>query len=164
MPTMNRRDALKAALLGSALLACAREAQDAGDAALLESIADTLLPDTPSSPGARAAGAGAVMQLLLRDCYDSAAQRKIADGLRDFRAAHAGFAARPRAEREGALRALDAEAKRAGDAHWFHLARALSVRAYFSSEIGMTKALRWVQTPGRWAGCVPLAPGQRAWA
>jgi len=41
--------------------------------------------------------------------------------------------------------------------------RELALRAYFSSEIGMTKALRYVMVPGRWVGCVPLAPGQPAW-
>ena len=52
---------------------------------------------------------------------------------------------------------------RAGSAHWFGLVRELAERAYFSSEIGMTKARRWVLVPGRWIGCVPLAPGQPAW-
>jgi hypothetical protein len=42
--------------------------------------------------------------------------------------------------------------------------RELALRAYFSSEVGMTQALRYVQTPGRWEGCVPLEPGQPAWA
>ena len=162
--TMNRRDALKSLLLGSALLACAREARDAGDAALMESIADTLLPDTPGSPGARAAGAGAAIQLLLADGYDEAARKNLTAGLAELRDRHAGLAARPAAERERILREVAAEAKRAGDAHWFHLARELSVRAYFTSEAGMTKALRWVQTPGRWDGCTPLQAGQRAWA
>ena len=27
----------------------------------------------------------------------------------------------------------------------------------------MTKARRWVLVPGKWVGCVPLAPGQPAW-
>ncbi|AHG93491.1 twin-arginine translocation pathway signal (plasmid) [Gemmatirosa kalamazoonensis] len=160
---MNRREAVKLALVGGAVAACARETAPADDDALLESIADTLLPDTPSSPGARAAGAKAGIHLLLADCYDAAAQRKVADGLRDFRARHAGFASRPQAERERILRDVDAEAKRAGDAHWFHLARELANRAYFSSEIGMTRALRFTMIPGKWVGCTDLAPGQPAW-
>jgi P-type E1-E2 ATPase len=59
--------------------------------------------------------------------------------------------------------ALDAEARAAGETHWFHLARELSERAYFSSEIGMTRALRYVRIPGKWVGCTPLAPNQPAW-
>ena len=75
-----------------------------------------------------------------------------------------GFASLSPSERERMLRELDAEARKVGDTHWFALVRQLSSQAYFSSEIGMTKALRWIQTPGRWEGCTPLHPGQPAWA
>jgi hypothetical protein len=166
---MRRRDAVKLALLGTAAVACGRDASSRAavggdDWALLEEIADTLLPTTAASPGARAAGAGAGIRLLLADCYDAAARRRVADGLRDFRRRAPSFASLPRPERERVLREVDAEARRAGDAHWFHLAREVSLRAYLSSEVGTTRALRWVQTPGRWVGCVPLEPGQPAWA
>jgi hypothetical protein len=163
MPSINRREALKVALLGGALAACARETPAADDRALMEEIADTLLPTTASSPGAKAANVGAAMQLLLTDCYDAAAQRRVAQGLAEFRERHASFASLPRAERERVLRDLDAEARRAGDGHWFHVARELAERAYFSSEVGMTKALRFMMVPGKWVGCTPLAPGQPAW-
>jgi hypothetical protein len=63
------------------------------------------------------------------------------------------------------LRAESAEGKAApADTHWFPLIRELSLRAYFSSEVGMTKALQYVMVPGKFVGCVPLAPGQPAWA
>jgi hypothetical protein len=68
-----------------------------------------------------------------------------------------------RAERERVLEALDREARIAAAPHWFALARELSERAYFTSRVGMTRALRWTATPGRWVGCVPLKPGQPAW-
>jgi len=41
--------------------------------------------------------------------------------------------------------------------------RDLALGAYFSSEIGMTKALRYVRVPGKYVGCMPLEPGQPAW-
>ena len=186
MTAMNRRDALKAAgiLLGGAvivssgvLVACQAEprAADApakrkamslsGDeVALAESIADTILPNTPASAGAKAAGVGAAINLLLTDVYDAAAQRKIVDGLGAFRTRHPSFAALSAGERESQLRLVDAEARQAGASHWFHLMHELSVKAYFSSEIGMTKALRYIREPGRFTGCVPLGSGQPAWA
>lgn len=133
---------------------------DARELRLMEAIADTLLPDTAASPGAKAAGVAAGIQLLLTDCYDAAAQRRVKEGLRNLRPDH--YAAMPREGRERVLRELDAAARQQPD-HWFALARELSERAYFSSEVGMTKALRWIQTPGRWTGCVPLEPGQAAW-
>ena len=186
--SMNRRDALKAGgvLLGGALVAssglltaCGREEKPRGaqqntgvlspdDESLMTEIADTILPDTPSSPGAKAAGAGAAIQLLLNDCYVPAAQQRIVRGLGDFRAScraqkGADFTALPRATREQLLRDADVEARKAPDTHWFALARELSERAYFSSEIGMTKALRYVRVPGHFTGCMPLEKGQPAW-
>lgn len=181
---MNRREALKAttALVGGVLIttngflvACARDSSDTAskvltldDQSLIEEIADTLLPTTPSSPGAKAAGAGAAINLLLTDCYEPEGQERVVNGLREFRRmcrerCGNGFASLPRKEREQLLREIDAEAQKGGPTHYFTLVRELALRAYFSSEIGMTKALRYVMVPGRWVGCVPLAPGQPAW-
>jgi hypothetical protein len=185
---MNRRDALKAGgvLLGGALVAssgllaaCARDEKPpvaqqragvltADDQALMTEIADTLLPDTASSPGAKAAGVGPAIQLLLTDCYDSAAQQRMTRGLDEFRSTcrarnGADFTALPRPTREQLLRELDAESVKAPTTHWFALARELSERAYFSSETGMTKALRYVRVPGHFTGCMPLEKGQPAW-
>lgn len=138
------------------------------DARLLEDIADTILPTTQASPGAKAAGVAPILSLLVNDCYDADAQRRIRDGLTAFRALCTDrcgdtFTKLSPAEREKLLGEVDAESVTQGDAHWFHLARELSLRAYFSSEIGMTRALRYVRVPGRWTGCVPLEPGQPAW-
>jgi hypothetical protein len=153
------RETIQVALLGGALAAaCAREAPRAA----------TLLPTTAASPGARAAGVGPAAQLLLTDCYAPDAQRRVARGLAAIRRAcrdrtGRDFAALATPERERVLRAVDAEARRAGETHDFHLVREVAERAYFSSEVGMTRALRYVRVPGRWEGCVPLAPGQPAW-
>lgn len=185
MPPMNRREAVKGAVVmiggvlavsNALLVACSRERERGfagilvpGDESLMEEIADTLLPDTPSSPGAKAAGAGAAINLLLTDCYAPEIQVVVVKGLADFRALcerrHGeDFASLPRRQREGLLRELDIQARGAGPTHYFSVMRELSVRAYFSSEIGMTRALRYTIDPGRWVGCVPLVPGQPAWA
>jgi glucoside 3-dehydrogenase (cytochrome c) hitch-hiker subunit len=193
-PPMNRRDALRVGttLVGAALFAssgvlaaCERRGRDErargesasaqsgvlshDDQALMEEIADTLLPDTPASPGAKKAGAGAAIQLLLTDCYEPGAQQRLIRGLTDFRATcrarqGADFASLPRGTREQLLRDIDAEARKAKDTHWFALAREVAESAYFSSEIGATKALRYVRIPGLFTGCLPLAKGQPAWA
>jgi hypothetical protein len=181
---MNRREALRATTLvvgglvltsNGLVLGCAREREQqtsrvlsADDQALIEEIADTLLPTTPASPGARAASAGAVINLLLTDCYEPDAQVRVVDGLKQFRRtcdARCGgaFSSLPAPQREAFLRDVDAEAQRAGADHWFGLVRELAVRAYFTSEVGLTKARRWTLVPGKWVGCVPLAPGQPAW-
>jgi hypothetical protein len=180
--TMNRRDAIKTAgvLVGGALLtstgilaACGRSASSGSalsldDQQLLEEIADTLLPTTAASPGAKAAGVGPAIALILTDCYKAEDQQRVVKGLDTFRATcrerrGGEFASLPRSERESLLREIDAEAQKAGASHYFDLVSELSRGAYFSSEIGLTKALRYNPSPGRWEGCVPLAPGQPAW-
>jgi hypothetical protein len=180
MHPMNRREAVKttAVLLGgvlitsSGLTACRGESRnvgagvlDADDQALVEEIADTLLPTTSGSPGAKAAGVGPVINLLLTDCREPAEQKLVLDGLKQFRNTVGDhFSSMTQVNRENWLRRIDSQAKAAGGKHYFALLRELSLQAYFSSEIGTTKALRYVMTPGKWVGCVPLQPGQPAWA
>jgi hypothetical protein len=213
---MNRRDALRAAglLAGGALIAstgvlaaCRMEPHtrlagrilSAEDQNLIEEIADTLLPTTASSPGARAAGGGPTINLILTDCYDRSTQERVVSGLQSFRNAcqarrSKAFTELTRAEREAFLREIDKESKAAEAAaaaaapsvanetkipsgspadrdslrvarepHYFGLIRELALGAYFSSEIGMTRARRYVRVPGHYTGCMPLAPGQPAW-
>jgi hypothetical protein len=183
-PPMNRREAVRATavVVGGLLLtpnglvlASRSDAEQqksrvltAADQALIEEIADTLLPTTRSSPGARAARAGPEINLLLTDCYEPEKQALAVSGLAQFRraceaSAGADFVSLSPADREKFVREIDAESLGARDPHYFGLIRELALRAYFSSEIGMTKARRWVLVPGKWVGCVPLAAGQPAW-
>ena len=151
---MNRRDAIKATLIASSGILVGCRGDRASDQALMEEIADTLLPTTPGSPGAKAAGTGAEMNLILTDCYKAEDQRAVREGLERFRAAN--FLELSRAERETFVRSVGRQA-------WFAPVRDLALGAYFSSETGMTKALRYVRVPGKYVGCMPLAPGQPAW-
>jgi Gluconate 2-dehydrogenase subunit 3 len=162
---VNRRDALKAgaALFASSgiLVACRTGRASSGvlsdeDQVLAEEIADTLLPTTAGSPGAKAAGTGAAMNVILSDCYKPADQRAVREGLARFRAGANNFLKLSRADRETFVRSVGKEA-------WFAPVRDLALGAYFSSEIGMTQALRYVRVPGKYVGCMPLEPGQPAW-
>jgi glucoside 3-dehydrogenase (cytochrome c) hitch-hiker subunit len=173
--TVTRREAL---LLGSALLmpgvlaGCAPKSRESAAStgspaqALLEEIADTLLPATAASPGAKAAGVGATMVLVLSDCMTADVQQRVSKGLQAFRAtcrdAGGEFGSLQQPERERMLRELDTAAQ-ADKEHWFNAVRELAVDAYFSSEIGLTRAMRYSITPGRYDACVPLEPGQPAW-
>jgi hypothetical protein len=124
------------------------------DQVLAEEIADTLLPTTAGSPGAKAAGTGVEMNLILSDCYQPADQRAFIEGLERFRAKN--FLALSRADRDTFVRSVGRQA-------WFEPVRNLALGAYFSSETGMTHALRYVRVPGKYVGCMPLEPGQPAW-
>lgn len=48
--------------------------------------------------------------------------------------------------------------------HYFTLMRQLTLWGYFTSEEGMTKALRYVETPGHYDGAYPYKKGDKAWA
>jgi hypothetical protein len=49
-------------------------------------------------------------------------------------------------------------------AHYFRMMKELALLGYFTSEIGYTKAMRYVESPGRYDPCVPYTPGEKAWA
>ena len=148
----------------------------AADVALLDEIAETILPET-STPGAKAAKTGAFMALSVTDVYTAENQSIFRDGLRKVdeacTSAHGkSFMMATPAERLTVLQALDREQKAAMDArqssdeprHYFRLMKELALLGYFTSEIGVTKALRYVEAPGRFDPCAPHTPGDRSWA
>ena len=186
---INRREAIKrvTALLGGAVVighgdlfgaverahARAANVRQAGaftaqDIALLDEIADTILPET-KTPGAKAAHVGAFMALMVTDTYEDANQTIFRDGLRKL--SDAGFMAATPAQRLAQLEQLDREQKTYMDArereappHYFRLMKDLALLGYFTSEIGCTQAMRYQETPGRFDPCVPYTPGETAWA
>jgi hypothetical protein len=145
------------------------------DVALLDEIADTILPAT-KTPGAKAAGVGPFIAMMVADTYDPNEQRVFVDGLAaledESRAQNgAGFMASSPAQRVELLERLDREAieymRRPGAEarpHYFRLIKELTLLGYFTSEIGCTQALRYVETPGRFEPCVTYTAGEKAWA
>jgi hypothetical protein len=49
-------------------------------------------------------------------------------------------------------------------AHYFRMMKELTLLGYFTSEIGYTQAMRYVESPGRFDPCVPYKAGEKAWA
>jgi glucoside 3-dehydrogenase (cytochrome c) hitch-hiker subunit len=49
-------------------------------------------------------------------------------------------------------------------AHYFRMMKELALLGYFTSEIGYTQAMRYVESPGRFDPCAPYTPGDKAWA
>lgn len=145
------------------------------DIALLDEIADTILPET-DTPGAKAAKVGAFMALMVTDSYYPPDQEIFRAGLAaiDERANESfgsGFASASAEDRLALLEELDAEqhaymASKASDepAHFFRMMKELSLLGYFTSEIGYTQAMRYLETPGRFDPCVPYAAGEKIWA
>jgi glucoside 3-dehydrogenase (cytochrome c) hitch-hiker subunit len=148
----------------------------AQDVALLDEVADTILPET-KTPGAKAAHVGPFMALMVTDTYEERDQAVFRDGMRKLDEAcramhHTTFLEATPPQRLPLLEQLDREQKaymdaRHGDhppAHYFRMMKELALLGYFTSEIGYTKAMRYAETPGRFEPCVPYTPGETAWA
>ena len=163
----------------------------ASDIAFLDEIAETILPAT-ETPGAKAAKTGAFMALMVTDSYHPAEQKafragmlKVDDAMR--KANGCSFMEATPPQRSAVLTALDREQKRVMDAreavasetaaneaaasetshrpaHYFRMMKELALLGYFTSEVGCTQALRYLDTPGRFDPCIPYTPGEPAWA
>jgi glucoside 3-dehydrogenase (cytochrome c) hitch-hiker subunit len=209
---MNRRDAVGrvALLMGGAVIGaeffisgCKHPAIsttkvgdlfDADHVAFLNEVADTILPTTASSPGAKEANVGQFMAVMVQDCYEpkdqkvflagigklnDAAQKKFGDKFLDLSTA----------QRTDLLIALDKEqkeyyklqyknmgaeiAKHKSDPkfvpteianHYFKMMKEITLLGYFTSEVGAKKALRYIETPGHFDGNVPYKKGDKAWS
>jgi hypothetical protein len=160
----------------------------AADVALLDEIAETILPET-STPGAKAAKTGAFMALMVTDAYTDRDQAVFRDGMRALEdacrtATGGGFLQATPAQRLALLEGLDREQRTTAEErvsfrtrypappppaeeaapHYFRMMKELALLGYFTSEIGYTKAMRYRESPGRFDPDVPLAAGETSWA
>lgn len=142
--------------------------------ALIAEIADTFIPDSPGVPGAKAAGLGPFIVMMLKDCYTADIQRHFQEGLakveevsqNQFKKSFTALSLKEREEIFGIFK-TEAESQRkakVAPSHFFQIMAELTYLGYYTSEIGATKALRYVHIPGKYLACVPLEPGQKAWA
>lgn len=182
---LTRRDALVhlATILGATVvgprlaLASLRPAQAHGftadEIALLDEIGDTIIPET-DVPGAKAVGIGEFLAMMIADCYEPDEQARLRAGITDIATRHrerfgGEFASGSAADRTALLNDLDREQRAhhatleaGGDPHPFRVLKELTILGYFSSEIGATRALRYMEVPGRFDGNAPYERGDRA--
>jgi hypothetical protein len=159
----------------------------------LNEVADTILPAT-NTPGAKAANVGQFMAVMVRDCYTPGDQQIFLKGLSklddESRKKYSNkFLDLPADQRTGLLIDLDKEQKAytaiidnnlsadalkhqmdinykapEHSAHYFRMIKELTLLGFFTSEIGATKALRYIEVPGHYDGNLPYKKGDRAWA
>ena len=186
---MNRREALArltaltgAVAIGAELFLTGCRSPDAAkrtqpfspsELALLDEIGETISPAT-DTPGAKAVGIGAFMATTATECYNDTSYAAFRSGL-----ARVDSASRKRhgktfmestaAERTTLLNELEREQRayarektQADGPHYFRLMKELTLIGYFTSEIGCTKALRYVEAPGHFDGDLPYRKGDRA--
>jgi Gluconate 2-dehydrogenase subunit 3 len=182
---MDRRDLLKMiaaatgmAMVGGDLWAADLKSADAGkalftasDVAFLDEIAETILPKT-DTPGAKDAGCGAVMAVMVADCYELKYQTVFFEGLKTIKALakkqfSQDFMQLTAQQKHQLLSKLDQEAKQSSSGalpHYFTLLKQLTLMVFFTSKVGATEVLRYVAVPGRYDGNMPYKKGDRGWA
>jgi len=185
---MERREAVRyiSILLGGSLAGsnafltgCRTSDKKAGfsedDIALLDEIADTILPET-KTPGAKAAKVGAFMTVMVNECYDEKQQKAFLDGMEKIislasKQLGTSFIKATPQQRHQLLVQLDKEQKAFMEKkkpeetpHYFRLMKELTLLGYFTSEPGATKAKRYVPVPGKFVGCVPYKKGDGAFS
>lgn len=145
------------------------------DVQFLDEVADTILPDT-QTPGAKAAKTGKFMTVMVNDCYEEKDQKIFHEGipkLKDLSEQTYGksFMKITPQQRHDLLVKLDQEQKeytknKKGEdpTHYFRMMKELTLLGYFTSEIGCTKARRYVETPGRFDADIPYKKGDKAFS
>ncbi len=156
--------------------------------AMIEEITEIIIPKT-NTPGAKEAKVPEYALIMLADCYPKKDQQRFFKGLDtlDDRAkqAHGTEFLDCKPEQQLALlqkeeelamaeraeqRKIKAQAKtreereKEDDLPFFSMMKEMTLVGYFTSEPGATKALAYVQVPGRFEGCTDLQPGQKGWA
>jgi hypothetical protein len=188
---MNRREALNrvALLIGGTVIGghlflegCTRPATktveglfETPQVDFLGNIADVILPET-ATPGAKEAGVGAFIPVMVKDCYTEEDQKIFVDGLTKLEDAskkkfNKTFENLSFEERTELIKEIDQETneyhankKPEDPKHYFRMIKELTLLGYFTSELGATKALRYNPIPGRFEGDIPYKKGDRAWA
>jgi hypothetical protein len=181
---MQRRELLKliAAATGCALVGmegalaapAARPPFSKHDLAMLDEIAETILPRT-DTPGAKDAAVGAFIARYSAACYEPAQLRILQQGIGKLDAAmraqagHDFLHASP-AQRQSLLIDIDRQARKhakepgQSTPHYFTLMKQLTMLGFFTSEPGSTQVLRYRPVPGKYKGIVPYKKGESSWA
>ncbi len=155
---------------------------------LIDEIGETIIPKT-DSPGAKDAQVGQFMNTYVADCFDADQQKIFLNGLADIqKQANAKYksdfekltseqklsllndldkAARQQLESAHKSQAADTSAaKKQGPMSppYFTMLKQLTLFGFFTSKPGATGALRYVEIPGKFQGCIDYKKGDKAWA
>jgi len=129
----------------------------------IRDIADILLPAT-STPGALETGVPFFVDLVVKNCLTKTDQQMIQKGLQQMELQQK-FSLLSSSDKLGAVKQVDESAFKNDQAFaWFRIIKKLSLIGYFTSQQGMTKALKYVKVPGNYEACIPYKKGDKALA
>jgi hypothetical protein len=147
---------------------------------LLDSVADVIIPKTGSVPGGKDAGVGSFIITMIKECTHVVSQNRFIDGLKELRKycqSQFGKAFESCSDQQK-KKVLDyfeqqsiaisgnigkVESKFLG-LPFFTILKIYTAIGYCTSEDGATKGLAYDYIPGKYIGCMPLGPKQKAWA
>lgn len=158
---------------------------------LVSEIAEVIIPKT-DTPGAKEAGVGPFIELMIKDCYSQAQGENFLKGLmtvqEEAKKLGGDFISLSNDQKIEVVKTMEMLAKeeqtKAKEAvidtetgiekddkkasepavPFFNIMKSLTLFGYFTSEPGATQALDFVAIPGRYDGCIPLKEGQKAYA
>lgn len=143
--------------------------------ALLNEMGETILPRT-STPGAKDAKVGEFMAVMVKDCYTVKDQGIFREGIKrlekrckeetgkSFMECSAEERTKFFVKMDGLQNAYMKVKKVEQPSHYFRMVKELTLLGFFTSEVGSTKAMRYIETPGKYDGNVPYKKGDRMWA
>jgi hypothetical protein len=143
------------------------------EVALMGEIAETIIPET-TTPGAKAAGVGEFIKLMIDDCYKPDDQTAFRAGLAEVDKQAKGlfkknFVECDKKQKTDILQRMEAQAMaersqgKRDFSFWFTI-KELTLTGYFTSEIGAKQALEYVYIPTKYEPCIDLKPQQKTWA
>jgi hypothetical protein len=146
---------------------------------LISALAETIIPAT-DTPGASIAGVGDFIVVMIRDCTDRMSVNKFIDGLKDLTQYcrnhfDKSFEHCSASDQQAVLNHFEKKGTPypgiIGKAQQAYLGRSFfstlknyTVQGYCTSQAGATRGLSYLYLPGSFHGCIPLQPGQKAWA
>lgn len=197
---MNRRELIKmiaiatgGTMIGAEFFVAGCKSPNAGagetftkeDIDFLNEVANTILPPT-KTPGAKEAGVGEFMTVMVNDCYTNEQQQIFKKGMGLLNDAcekmhSTNFMKASPEQRTALLIALDNEAKKyqseksekdkaakekdneakALPDHYFTMMKQLSIFSFFTSKTGVEKALHYEPVPGKYIGVTEYKKGDK---
>lgn len=140
-----------------------------GDTEWFDGMAEFIIPATEDAVGGQGAQVGEFVQKMVTDCFSPELQEAFTGGLTAFRTNietkyNKHFLDLTEDDKSAVMRELRKESDQSkGKPHFYALMQSLVLRGYFTSEMGMNQALRYVPIPGEQKGIIPYN-GEKAWA
>jgi len=144
------------------------------DVALLDEISEIIIPAS-DTPGAKAVKSGAFIMMMVKDCYTSQEAHIFREGLMQFseeclKTQGKSFLSCSAQERTRFVKQVYEQNKQQklkaellALPHYFGMIKELTILSYYTSEVGATQALRYIEVPGSFNGSFPYKKGDHAW-